>query len=142
VEYGEYVRKYWLNKLGSQDGLDKALQDGVIESALAAASAPYNAGALAGAVTAIAGTKKGGKAELVLYPKVSLGNGKYANNPWLQELPDPITKLTWDNYACLSLRDATQLKVREGQFVVLTVGQEKIEVPAHIQPGQAGTYSG
>ena len=43
--------------------------------------------------------KKAAKTELVLYQKVSIGTGKQAANPWLQELPDPITKATWDNYA-------------------------------------------
>ena len=45
---------------------------------------------------------KSSPVELVLYKKVSLGNGAHANNPWLQELPDPITKATWDNYAIIS----------------------------------------
>jgi Fe-S-cluster-containing dehydrogenase component len=75
--------------------------------------------------------------ELVLYQKVGIGDGRMANVPWLQELPDPVTKLVWDNYACFSLRDAKQLKIKEGQYVALTVGSQKVEVPAHIQPGQA-----
>ena len=48
------------------------------------------------------GAIKGGEVELVLYQKVSLGTGTQANNPWLQELPDPISKATWDNYAMIS----------------------------------------
>src|SRR5690606_7052318 len=57
--------------------------------------------------------------------------------PWLQELPDPISKVCWDNYACLSPKDSVQLKVKQGQHVTLTVGEAKIELPVHIQPGQA-----
>ncbi len=45
---------------------------------------------------------KGGGTEVVLYQKISLGTGNHANNPWLQELPDPITKACWDNYAIIS----------------------------------------
>ncbi len=101
TEYGDYVRSYWLTKLGSQEAMDKALQDGVLETpaAVALTAAPFNAGAVASAAGTVAAAKKGGKAELVLYPKISMGSGKDANNPWLQELPDPITKATWDNYA-------------------------------------------
>ena len=47
--------------------------------------------------------------ELNLYAKISLGDGKQANNPWLQELPDPITRTTWDNYMTISAADAVKL---------------------------------
>jgi MoCo/4Fe-4S cofactor protein with predicted Tat translocation signal len=75
--------------------------------------------------------------ELALYPTVGLGDGKLANVPWLQEFPDPVTKICWDNYASFSPKDAKQLKLHEGQYVKLAVGDASVEVPAHIQPGQA-----
>ena len=53
--------------------------------------------------------KKGGKVELVLYQKVSIGTGKQGTNPWLQELPDPITKATWDNYVMMSMPLAKEI---------------------------------
>jgi molybdopterin-containing oxidoreductase family iron-sulfur binding subunit len=59
----------------------------------------------------VASAKKGGKTELALYAKVSLGSGKGANNPWLQEMPDPITKATWDNYAMISYAKAKELGI-------------------------------
>ena len=46
--------------------------------------------------------KKGGNIELLLYQKVSIGSGHGASNPWLQEMPDPVTKATWDNYLIVS----------------------------------------
>ncbi len=78
---------------------------------------------------------------LVLYPKVGMLEGRAAGNPWLQELPDPISKVTWDNYACVSPATATRLGVRDGDVVRLTgpatYGPAKtIELPAFIQPGQ------
>ena len=102
TDYETYFRSYWLGKLGSTDLYDKALQDGVIEpETMAVGTATFNAGKLSIAAEVIAATKTG-KVELVLYQKVSIGNGSQANNPWLQELPDPITKVTWDNYAMMS----------------------------------------
>jgi molybdopterin-containing oxidoreductase family iron-sulfur binding subunit len=65
-------------------------------------SAGFNGGAVGGAIAAIGAAKKGGNTELVLYQKVTLGSGQQANNPWLHEAPDPITKATWDNYAVIS----------------------------------------
>jgi molybdopterin-containing oxidoreductase family iron-sulfur binding subunit len=76
--------------------------------------------------------------EFVAYQKVGLRDGSQANNPWLQELPDPITKVTWDNYASLSKYNADLLGVEEGDTVNVTVGSMTYEnVPLLIQPGQA-----
>jgi MoCo/4Fe-4S cofactor protein with predicted Tat translocation signal len=75
--------------------------------------------------------------ELALYPTVGLGDGSLANVPWLMEFPDPVSKITWENYATISPRDAKKMKLHEGQVLRLTVGVQQLEVPAHIQPGQA-----
>ena len=71
--------------------------------------------------------------ELALYQKIGMGVGKYANNPWLQELPDPITTSTWDNYICISPYYAQQHNI-EFEDVVLVDG--KYELPVLVQPGQ------
>ncbi|MBK7291968.1 MAG: hypothetical protein IPI78_17995 [Chitinophagaceae bacterium] len=65
--------------------------------------ASYGGGATAAAESAIAAYKKGTGTEVVLYEKVSIGTGAQAGNPWLQELPDSVTKATWDNYAFISM---------------------------------------
>ena len=70
-----------------------------------------NTGNVAGALTAIAGYKSSGKNEVILYQKVSMGTGKQAGNPWLLELPDPITRATWDNYALISTAKAKELDI-------------------------------
>ena len=62
----------------------------------------FSSAAVANAVTAATSTKKGGAIELVLYEKVGIGAGQGASNPWLQELPDPVTRATWDNYVIVS----------------------------------------
>jgi molybdopterin-containing oxidoreductase family iron-sulfur binding subunit len=77
-----------------------------------------------------------GKLSVVLYEKVAIRDGAHANNPWLQELPDPITKITWDNYAAISPGLAERLQIEEGARVRISKGNIAIEIPAHIQPGQ------
>jgi molybdopterin-containing oxidoreductase family iron-sulfur binding subunit len=72
--------------------------------------------------------------ELHVYESVGMGTGQHTNNPWLMELPDPVTKLTWDNAACISPRMARTLGVVEGQLIRIN-GQA--ELPVIIQPGQA-----
>ncbi|MBI4906572.1 MAG: TAT-variant-translocated molybdopterin oxidoreductase [Acidobacteria bacterium] len=73
---------------------------------------------------------------LVLYSKPSIPDGRHAYNPWLQELPDPVSKCTWDNYACLAPSTAERLKVKEGDVVRLEAGGHSLELPALLQPGQ------
>jgi Fe-S-cluster-containing dehydrogenase component/anaerobic selenocysteine-containing dehydrogenase len=75
---------------------------------------------------------------LTLFATVALNDGRYANNPWLQELPDPVTKACWDNYLTVSPADAAELGL-EDEMVILVEGRE---IPMLIQPGQArGTVS-
>ena len=135
--YG-YLRASWKEsyiKGGNfDDGWNEALKTGVARGAAASTGA--------GSVNTrlLSDAKPSGRTsgfELALYSTIGLGDSKLANVPWLQEFPDPVTKITWDNYACFSLRDAAQLKIKEGQHVVLQVGDQKLKVPAHVQPGQA-----
>ena len=151
VDYETYYKNYWASKLGSIANWDQALQDGVIEPA----TVPVAAGSFNGAAVITASTKiaaiKGGATEVVLYQKVSVGNGSQANNPWLQELPDPITKVTWDNYAMISpemaktlldldlmnnQRQADDYEVHpEKPVIKITVNGKSLELPALIIPG-------
>ena len=85
--------------------------------------------------------------ELTLYTKAGLGDGQQANNPWLQEFPDPITRTSWDNYITISKADAEDLGFYnknvangglDGSYAQITLGGVSIEkVPVLIQPGQA-----
>ncbi len=86
----------------------------------------------------------GGKFELEIYEKIGIGNGNQANNPWLQELPDPITKITWDNYVTMSPADMEEAKYdlmkrqdRTASVVNVTVNGQTIKLPVVPQPGQA-----
>ncbi|WP_017729953.1 TAT-variant-translocated molybdopterin oxidoreductase [Nafulsella turpanensis] len=82
-----------------------------------------------------------GQHELVIYEKVGIGTGRHAGNPWLQELPDPISRVTWDNYLTIPMALAKELglemEYNETKKVKLTVGDQTVVLPAVIQPGQA-----
>ena len=124
---------------------NQTVHDGIAvgtSAAVSGGSANY-----AGAANTLAQSKSTKDFELVLYTKTSLGDGQQANNPWLQELPDPITRVSWDNYVTVSQADATTIGfVNEivangglnGSYATLTVNGIKLEnVPVIIQPGQA-----
>ena len=83
---------------------------------------------------------------LVLYPKTGMGDGQQANNPWLQEFPDPISRVSWDNYLTVSAKDAKKIGLKNvnvangalnGSYAKVTVGDKSMIAPVLIQPGQA-----
>lgn len=138
--YYDYIRaaytgaKTW-NQL-VHDGIDFTSV-----ASVAGAGADFNA-----AASALAAAKSSGM-ELVLYTKTGMGDGQQANNPWLQEFPDPITRASWDNYVTVSKSDAEKLGLEnwnvangglDGSIATLKVGNVTLEnVPVMIQPGQA-----
>ena len=75
--------------------------------------------------------------EVHLYETVGLRDGAHANNPWLQELPDPVTKVTWGNYAAVAPAVASRLGITSGDVVALEKDAIRIELPVHVQPGQS-----
>jgi Fe-S-cluster-containing dehydrogenase component len=118
---------------------DHAVQDGVVEVTPAREqTSPF---ALAAVHPVPVRQPADDSSILVLYPKVGMPDGSHAYNAWLQELPDPISKVTWDNYACVSPEVAAQLVLSEGDVVRLEVwdhdGKAKaLELPVFVQPGQ------
>jgi molybdopterin-containing oxidoreductase family iron-sulfur binding subunit len=84
-----------------------------------------------------AAESKSGELELVLFPGFATHDGRHANNSWLQETPDPITKMTWDNPVSVSVQDAQALGIQEGDLVTLTMEGVTLKLPAILQPGQA-----
>lgn len=76
--------------------------------------------------------------ELAFYPSRQVYDGRYANNGWLQELPEPMAKTVWDNVALVNIQDARDLGLnKNGQKLRITVGDQAIEIPAYLMPGQA-----
>jgi len=145
MNYEDHFRTYWIAQLGSEEALNKALQDGiVVKTSAGAGGGSYGGGAVAAATAAITGAQKASGTELVIYQKVSLGTGSQAGNPWLQELPDPVTKATWDNYAMISMSKANELGIKldtdyeyfsEKPVVELTIGKNKLKMPILVIPG-------
>ncbi len=142
TEYEDYFKKYWSDKLGAD--YNTILQAGVKETPATVSAGSYSGGAVAAASSSIEGYKKGTGSELVLYQKVSIGTGSQAGNPWLQELPDPVTKATWDNYALISMAKAKELGIKldndyeyypEKPMIELTIGKNKVEMPVLVLPG-------
>ncbi len=74
-----------------------------------------------------------GSVQFMVHQNVALTDGSNANNPWLQELPDPVTKITWDNFAALSPKFATDHSINEGDLLTIN----GLTLPLAIQPGQA-----
>jgi len=148
-DYQTYLKNYWrTNYYPQASGFDsfdafwiKALNDGVFEpnkGRAAAAGGATFAGNLAQAATGIAQRYKPTEGmELALYESVNLGTGSMANNPWLQEVPDPVSKACWDNYAAVSQKTANDLGVQQNDLVTVTVNDKSVELPVLIQPGQA-----
>ncbi|SMG34413.1 TAT-variant-translocated molybdopterin oxidoreductase [Sphingobacterium psychroaquaticum] len=95
------------------------------------------AAAIASAAKAVAG-----EVELKLYESTVMRDGRYANNAYLQELPDPVSKVTWDNYAAINPKFAEQLGLGENSTVKVEANGYAVELPVVLQPGQAlGTVS-
>lgn len=135
----DLVKKSWTSQWGA-DAEKKwhlALHDGVIEGTQ---QAPVDAKADAGKVlaTAQAALKPAGSGlEVVFYPSAGPYDGRFANNAWLQEAPDPMTKVVWDNAAMVSGKTAQQLGVVNGDILVLSANGKEIRMPAMILPGHA-----
>ncbi|MEM9685789.1 MAG: 4Fe-4S dicluster domain-containing protein, partial [Bacteroidota bacterium] len=162
--YHDYIKERWEISILGGTAWSKALHDGVFTGVVVPDETEENADAdventdavapegenkvtsAAAMVSALAATPSNGL-ELTLYPKIGMGDGRQANNPWLQEFPDPITRVSWDNYITVSKADADTLKLKNwnvangalnGSYAHVTVnGITLNDVPVVIQPGQA-----
>jgi MoCo/4Fe-4S cofactor protein with predicted Tat translocation signal len=151
--YYDFLQNNWRGMFGTQSEIsnfqefwDMSLHNGVFSSTATPQAITGNADvtAAASSIGKTYSTANEG-AEIVLYTKVGIGNGVMANNPWLQEMSDPITKATWDNYLTVSQRwaSANNLRMQEGETrkARVTIGNISFVVPVLVQPGQAdGTF--
>jgi len=154
-DYYTFVRNNWdttvFPKTGAtgQPAWEKLLQTGFVKFADVTAGSYTFSKDLNAVATTIAqqsakqAASSADKIELSLYENVSVGSGARANNPWLQELPDPVSKVTWDNFAAVSpLYGRDVLKAEQGDVVEITVDGYSVKLPLLFQPGQAsGTVS-
>ncbi len=142
----EYLQNYWkteIHKKVSSKSFDdfwyEVLQTGVAGKAQGGG---HSARAHSGSALSLKRSEKVSGYELALYTTVQMGDGKFANVSWLQELPDVVTKIVWDNYLSVSIATAQKEHLKEGEIVEITVGQASVKVPVHVQPGQADEVLG
>lgn len=93
-----------------------------------------NANQAASAITGAAGKASG--LELVVFENAMMGDGRYANNPFLQETPEPVSKVCWDNFAAVSEKYAKKQKWEEYDIVEVKAGEHTVKLPLVFQPGQ------
>lgn len=158
--YYEYIKEAWNTDILQGESWNQALQDGVFRAAspMLAEEQPSVVSTaateevepsivpIASAIRSLVNATSEGT-ELVLYSKVGMGDGRQANNPWLQEFPDPISRVSWDNYVTVSKADAEKWGLENsivadggvnGSYAKLTVdGKVLDKVPVIVQPGQA-----
>lgn len=149
-DYYTFLRGQWKEKLfptqsrihDFQQFWDQCLFDGMYETPVTTTTYTFRASLDRAAKAVHANNQANSNSlELVLYEKVAIGNGTQANNPWLQEMPDPISKACWDNYLTIpqSLARAYGIEMKAGKtkMVHLKVGEQTLRVPVLVQPGQA-----
>ena len=161
ISYHDYVKSNWNNNILKNKTWNQALHDGVFEnknSIKTRNSFINDINKNSSYILALASSiqdKPENTFELNLYSKIGMGDGQCANNPWLQEFPDPITRTTWDNYLTISESDAKKLNLYlepstffnqskngadgglNGKYAVISLEDTEIKVPVMIQPGQA-----
>ena len=166
--YHDYIKETWAESILAGTSWNEALHDGVFEAPIVEVSeeviAPVTPVApvsqvdeleegaeivpeITSAMLAKLASASSNSLELTLYSKTGMGDGQQANNPWLQEFPDPITRVSWDNYVTVSKSDAEALGLKNwnvangglnGSYATIeTADGLSVKVPVVIQPGQA-----
>lgn len=141
--YYDYFNQYWVGKLG-QENFDLSLQDGLYNPAEYSFGSSAFSGDVNAAIAAVNGVKSS-EYEVLVYESIALGaGGAWSNNPWLMEMPDPISKITWDNYAAMSPKTAKAFNAeydgynqedRKRRVVKVKVGKTEMTLPVAVIPG-------
>ena len=139
----DIVRDYWRGqKLAKDDefeaGWETWLEKGVIPgTALPPKPVQLKPGVVAGQISSGAQANNSGSLEIVFRPDPSIWDGRFSNNGWLQELPKPFTKLTWDNVALLSPATAQRHGLASEDVVELRYAGCSVRAPVFVMPGHA-----
>ena len=143
--YFDFLKNFWSTEVLAGSSWNKALHNGYFNKTTIT-DVSIKEVAIDVVATRLKKSTTASKMELNLYVKTGLGDGKQANNPWLQEFPDPITRTSWDNYLTMSMADARDLgfsnPVKDngainGDYAKVSVNGNEVVVPVMIQPGQA-----
>ncbi|HEU0121460.1 MAG TPA: TAT-variant-translocated molybdopterin oxidoreductase [Bryobacteraceae bacterium] len=144
---GKWPKGFELVKAQSkldEAGWRKALHDGLL-AGTAGASVKGAADKTKVEAAVNNAPKTGGRIEVQFFPSHNLWDGRFANNAWLQEAPDPMSKLVWDNAAVMSPKTAKELQVEiipddvgmYAQKIIVEIGGQKVEAPVYVLPGHA-----
>ena len=147
VNFYDTLKEFWSTNVLAGASWNQTLHDGYFKATVEEAEITANEVDLATAASQLMSATKASDFELTLYTSTALGTGEQANNPWLQELPDPMTRASWDNYLTMSIADAKALGYEnpvkdngaiDGNYANVTVNGVTIKnLPVMIQPGQA-----
>ncbi len=142
VSWFEYLQSNWKSNIFKKTASGKSFDDSwydVLQTGIAgkAQSSGKSSRSFISSALPVKRAEKPKGYELSLYTTVQLGDGKLANVSWLQELPDVVSKIVWDNYLSISIATAAKENLRQDDVVELTAGKVSVKVPVHIQPGQA-----
>jgi MoCo/4Fe-4S cofactor protein with predicted Tat translocation signal len=137
--YHDYLQKYWQENVYPAANVStdfkrfwtSALHDGVVKTTVRQTRLGKFAATIPAAKQAT------GDYELLIKKSYMIGDGRYANNGWLLETPHPVSKVTWDNYAAISLATAQKLGVENDDMVSVSNGTAEIKLPVFVQPGLA-----
>ena len=145
-DYYSFIKRYWTDNILSGNSFSKTLHDGYFTKSIPTKNLETkNFRDLIKKANSLCVDKEK-HISLVLYPKTGMGDGQQANNPWLQEFPDPITRVSWDNYLTVSKSDADLIGLKNvnvangalnGSYANVSLGKVKLTAPVLIQPGQA-----
>ena len=133
----DIVRSYWQSRnqnANFESFWEKSLHDGVVANS---AAIQQSVTARTDFVASIPALQKDSSLELLFRPDPSAYDGRFANNAWLQELPRPLTKITWDNPALISPATAKKFGLKNEDVVELKCNNQSLKVPVWILPGQA-----
>ena len=142
--YYDAIQSNWSDSVIGSSSWNTVLHDGFFQTEVTTEN-NYQGTVLTAEAAALAAASSKGL-ELTLYTKTGIGDGQQANNPWLQEFPDPITRVSWDNYITVAAADAEAAGLKNvnvangalnGSYAQVTVGGTTLTVPVLIQPGQA-----
>ena len=142
--YYDAIQANWSDSVIGSPSWNTVLHDGFFQTEVTTEN-NYQGTVLTAEAAALAAASSKGL-ELTLYTKIGMGDGQQANNPWLQEFPDPITRVSWDNYITVAAADAEAAGLKNvnvangalnGSYAQVTVGGTTLTVPVLIQPGQA-----
>jgi MoCo/4Fe-4S cofactor protein with predicted Tat translocation signal len=153
ASYYDFIREVWRNELFDKQSdyltfdefWNYSVHNGSVGLSSESVEIEYNSSVDLNAAASMINklSSSSGGFELTLYQKAGIGDGSHVNNPWLQEMPDPISKVTWDNYITMSPSDVKELGLNDyigeqspASVVKISVNGKEMELPVYPSPGQ------